>query len=396
MTAVRLLLPQNGLLRWHRALVERLAADGHRVQLALRPRRGEPPSLTQLIEILEEWAQRRRRPAATLGEPPGSWCAADDGEADLDFDLTGSAEAKPGAIVPLYDGAVGDAARDAALLDGRAPWIELAAVGDDGPRVYASALPVLPSRDRLVAGRADIAAAVAVLIRGLARSGPGEAPTLRPASATPTRGALAGAAASLSDLIARRLRRLVVNDGHWRIGLRRRAPGETPFAGLDRLEDSGWRWLDDDRRRYFADPFLFEEGDVDYVFCEEFPYATGKGVISVFTLDEAGNPGSPSVALERPLSPLLSARLPSRRSDLDDARERRQPHARTLPRRTFSRPLDARLRLDQRRRVRRRDAVRLERRVVADGDDRRDRRLDLGQLVALRRPGSAWAVGAGD
>jgi len=300
MTAVRLLLPQDGLLRWHRALAERLASDGHLVRVALRPRRGAPTSLTQLIETLEEWAQRRRRPAATLGEPPGAWCAADDCEADLAFDLTGSVEAEPGAIVPFYDGAAGDAARDAAVLDGRAPWIELVATGDDGPRVCASALPALPSRDRLLAGRADIAAVLTALIRALARRGPGEAPPIRPRAAAPTRSALARTAASFSDLIARRMRRLVVNDGHWRVGLRRRAPGESPFAGLDRLEDPGWRWFKDDRRRYFADPFLFEEGGVDYVFCEEFPYATGKGVISVFAVDESGNPGPPSVVLERP------------------------------------------------------------------------------------------------
>ena len=141
---------------------------------------------------------------------------------------------------------------------------------------------------------------LAALIRALVRRGPAEAPPLRPHVATPPRGALARTAASFSDLIARRMRRLVVSDGHWRVGLRRRAPGEAPFAGLDRLEDSSWRWLKDDRRRYFADPFLFEEGGVDYVFCEEFPYATGKGVISVFAVDEVGNPGSPSVVLERP------------------------------------------------------------------------------------------------
>ncbi len=300
MTAVRLLLPHGGLLRWHRALAERLAADGHRVLVALRTRRGAPPSLTQLIETLEEWAQRGRAPAATLREPPGAWCAEDDGEADLVFDLTGSILAEPGAVAPFYDGAAGDAARDAALLDGRAPWIELVAVGADGPRVYASALPALPSRDRLIAGRADVAAVLAALMLALVRRGPAEAPPLRPHAATPRCGALARTAASFSDLIARRMRRLVVDDGHWRVGLRRRAPGEAPFVGLDRLEDPGWRWLKDDRRRYFADPFLFEEGGVDYVFCEEFPYATGKGVISVFAVDEAGNPGSPRVALERP------------------------------------------------------------------------------------------------
>jgi len=94
MTAVRLLLPQGDLRRWHRALAERLAADGHRVLVALRPRLGAAPALTQLIETLEEWTQRGRTPAAMLSEPPGAWCAAESGEAELLFDLTGSISAE--------------------------------------------------------------------------------------------------------------------------------------------------------------------------------------------------------------------------------------------------------------------------------------------------------------
>jgi hypothetical protein len=300
MTAVRLLLPQDDLRRWHRTLAKRLAADGHCVLIALRPRLGGAAASTQLIETLEEWTQRGRTPAAMLREPPGAWCAAEGGEADLLFDLTGSASAEPHAIAPTYDGMLGDPARDAALLDGRGPWIEFVAVGADGPRVYATALPALPSRDRLIAGRADIAATLAVSIRTLAKRGLAEASAPRPRDTPPRRGALARTAATLSDLVARRLRRLVLNDEHWRVGLRRRAPGEKPFVGLNRLNDPSWRWIEDDRQRYYADPFLFEDGGVDYLFCEEFPYATGKGIISVFALDENGNPGSPRVVLERP------------------------------------------------------------------------------------------------
>ena len=189
---------------------------------------------------------------------------------------------------------------------------------------------------------------LAALIRALVRRGPTEAPPLRPHVATPPRGALARTAASFADLIARRMRRLVVSDGHWRVGLRRRAPGEAPFAGLDRLDDPSWRWLKDDRRRYFADPFLFEEGGVDYVFCEEFPYATGKGVISVFAVDDAGNPGSPSVVLERPYHLSYPFVFRHDGADLDDAGERAKPHARALPRRSVSVPLDARPRAAER------------------------------------------------
>jgi hypothetical protein len=106
--------------------------------------------------------------------------------------------------------------------------------------------------------------------------------------------------ASVIGAARRRLRRLIEHDGHWRIGLRALAPGEAAYAAFDGARDSAWIWAPDDRRRYFADPFPFEEGGATYVFCEEFPYASRKGVISVFVLDAAGNPSEPRIALERP------------------------------------------------------------------------------------------------
>jgi hypothetical protein len=300
MTAVRLLLPRDGFRRWHRALAERLVAARCRVLIETRERRGAPPPSTALIEALEDLIAPTRPPATLDRARAGPWSAAGAGDADLVFDLTGSADPESGAIVPLYDGAAGDAARDAALLDGRAPWIELAQMIGDAPRVFASALPAAPRRDLLSSGRTAIADALVALVVQLAARGLGEAAAPREAVAAPSPSAVRFAAAMLAGLIERRLRRLVAHDDHWRIGVRRRAPGEAPFAGLDRLDDDGWRWLRDDRRRFFADPFVFEEGGGAHVFCEEYPYATGKGVISVFALDDEGNPGPPRVVLERP------------------------------------------------------------------------------------------------
>src|SRR5580704_12413120 len=171
MSVVRLLLPEGGLERWHRALAERLAADGHRVRVALCPRRGAPPPSTALIETLEDLLHRGRRPSETAPEAPGAWSAAREGDAHLVFDLTGSTDAAPDAVVPCFDGMPGDGARDAALLAGRAPWIEFAVMGDEGPLVYASALPARPSGRRLNAGRAAVAVALSALVRRLATNG---------------------------------------------------------------------------------------------------------------------------------------------------------------------------------------------------------------------------------
>ncbi|MGA2495636.1 MAG: hypothetical protein ABSF67_22330 [Roseiarcus sp.] len=300
MTAVRLLLPQGGLRRWHCTLAERLAAERCRVLIETHERRGAPPPSTALVEALEGLIARPRPPATLDRAPAGAWSAPGVGDADLVFDLTGSAEPEPGAIVPLYDGVAGDAARDAVLLDGRAPWIELAQRTGDAPRVYAAALPAVRRHDLLSRGRAAAADALVELVVQLAARGLGEASARRDAVAARPPAPVRFAAATLAGLVERRLRRLVVHDDHWRVGVRRRTPGEAPFADLDRLDNGRWRWLPDDRRRYFADPFVFEEGGVAYVFCEEYSYATGKGVISVFALDDEGAPGLPCVVLERP------------------------------------------------------------------------------------------------
>jgi hypothetical protein len=54
----------------------------------------------------------------------------------------------------------------------------------------------------------------------------------------------------------------------------------------------------DDGHRYYADPFPFRHDGRNFVFVEEFPYATGRGCISVFEIDAAGNASTPRPVLE--------------------------------------------------------------------------------------------------
>lgn len=45
---------------------------------------------------------------------------------------------------------------------------------------------------------------------------------------------------------------------------------------------------------------MIERNGLSHVFCEEFPYATHKGVISHFTVDGQGSHSQPRIVLERP------------------------------------------------------------------------------------------------
>jgi hypothetical protein len=278
-----------------------LTAGGHRIVFETRAWQGESAPSTALIEMVESLLYVRGRASPCDPAPPGEWAGEEAGGADLTFDLTGSPEPQSGAIVPLYDGAAGDIARDAALLEGRAPWIELVS-GDGANRLtHASALPALARRGILAYGREAVATRLVTLVTMLAAHGLGCSAGPLPVRARPSAPASPSfLAANLAAAISRRLHKLVAFEGHWRIGLRTLGSGEDPFGAIDWRRDALWQWAPDDRKRYFADPFLFEEGGTTYVFCEEYPYATQKGVISVFALDATGGFGEPRVVLERP------------------------------------------------------------------------------------------------
>lgn len=74
---------------------------------------------------------------------------------------------------------------------------------------------------------------------------------------------------------------------HWRVGIRAAShpPGYDREQGLE-----GFRWLEDDGGRYYADPILWTENGRQFLFVEEFPYATKRGIISFTELDTGGVP----------------------------------------------------------------------------------------------------------
>lgn len=100
-------------------------------------------------------------------------------------------------------------------------------------------------------------------------------------------------------LIGKSLRRLVrrATIKHWRLAIRsgsRLNPGSESALDL-----SGFRWIESPKDRFYADPFLLEEGGKTWVFFEDLDYVTGLGRISCAEVGEAGV-GDPVAVLERP------------------------------------------------------------------------------------------------
>ena len=300
MSAIRLLLPKSRLLRWYERLIELLIIDRHSVGVELCAASETPGAALQLVEQLETLLYNRAGAGSLGPATPGEWSSRPIDAADIVVDLTGASRPREGAIAPLYDGAFGDLARDAAILEGRAPEVVLAVSEPGGLAIFAQGRPAVERPQVLASGRSAVADCLTTLIRTVARD-----PVSRAAPGTirPTAGAgrpLSFLTHGVASAARRRLTRLVSLEGHWRIGWRSLNGAPSAIDALAWPKGDPWRWLSDDRRRFFADPFLFREEGTTYVFCEEFPYATGKGVISVFTLDEVGRPSAPRVVLERP------------------------------------------------------------------------------------------------
>ncbi|GAC1331544.1 MAG: hypothetical protein NVSMB26_10050 [Beijerinckiaceae bacterium] len=119
-----------------------------------------------------------------------------------------------------------------------------------------------------------------------------------PSSARPPAAPLSFAAKNLTSKITSRLTRLATRPDHWSIAFR--ALNDDAVMKTGTWPGRAWTRLADDGRRFYADPFPLVENGRTYVFCEEFPYATHKGIISVFEIGSGGAPSQPRPVLERP------------------------------------------------------------------------------------------------
>jgi hypothetical protein len=104
-------------------------------------------------------------------------------------------------------------------------------------------------------------------------------------------------ASALIEKTARRLSILARRGEGWAVGWRALALGQPLALSTDA---ASYRLIGDDRRRYFADPFLFTYSGKTHLFVEEFDYASERGVISVFTRTAEGSFGDRRIVLTQP------------------------------------------------------------------------------------------------
>ena len=102
------------------------------------------------------------------------------------------------------------------------------------------------------------------------------------------------ATVTIAERVAKYVKNLTAGNKTWFVAWRL-----DPVSTLLDQQAATFSVLADDGNRYYADPFPFRRDGQDFVFVEEFPYASGRGCISVTTIKD-GAATTPFPVLEEP------------------------------------------------------------------------------------------------
>ncbi|MCV3231992.1 hypothetical protein OHD62_26765 [Mesorhizobium sp. YC-39] len=256
------------------------------------------PTARGLDNVLDIEGRRFGPSLASRSEPLPS---GDPGPVDLIVDLTATAAGRGTPVLTLeFCGHSTFPAGLAEMLAGdRSPEL---AVRLDGVAV-AKGRPMLSDRLWLSRSCNDLlAGAISLVAQSVARFSASELVPIgdSPAPILKSRGFfrnyLPFFCKGLVDRATQKLR-LGRRPFYWQVAYRLiDGPG---VAETGQLDGTPFAVLADDGQRFYADPFVFERDGRHYLFVEEFPYATSRGVISVAELGDDGTFGVPRIVLEQ-------------------------------------------------------------------------------------------------
>ncbi len=290
----KVLIVVDTVRHWHAALAARLKGAGYVVggQCADAPVVG---AMDRLL-VIEGW--RAGPPLAAqsaVGIPPL------DGTPDLVIDLSAASAVRAVPVVTIEFGGQRELGLAIADVFSGATHVELT-TRLNGVAVGV-ARPMLG--DRIWLSRVTnsvLEGAISVLAQTVRRHFAGRLVPLtaeisQPAAAPPlTPTYLSALVAGLSARLLAKVTRQ--RPFYWQVGYRRiDGPG---VAETGQLNGVPFTILPDDGQRFYADPFVVERSGSHYLFVEEYPYSTSRGVISVAELDDDGAFGTPRIVLEEP------------------------------------------------------------------------------------------------
>ena len=245
---------------WLRRLGERLEAAGHVVRFEAVGR----PVGRRLVAV-----ERRLYGVVPDWDAPEPAPARRDWAPDLTLVLAGPPSLPGETLTIEVDSRSGEAALIAASRGRRAPIIVVRRGGPGEPHILAAGRPAIEDAD--LSARALetlLPRLVTLLVQAVTRLSDEESdppPDFEDVVTSPSPSAAVFLAGGLCRKLARRFGPMRGRPDHWRLILRR---GHDAYASLP-----------DDSSCFRADPFLFEDAGRLWLFYEEYPYATGKGVI---------------------------------------------------------------------------------------------------------------------
>ena len=298
---IRILLSPSQLRQWHLKLATALSLKGYRVAFAF-VEDGQTLPAVYLIWLEMERVIYRLLPdhlSRRIGVAEIAQFLDDQPESEPDhiIDLTGTDKAagrRTGtpSFVMLFDECPSEIAAISRITEGQVPFLSVR--NAEGEEVM-SGLPAIEKPYSLAQAMDHVfARCITLLLKAVAGH---ERPVVDPMAARTTRAEVSSrqimrfALKSLIGSIARKTGLAAAPSEAWRIGWRT----------LDRQSHiDKVHWLKDDRQRYYADPFPFDLAAKTYVFCEEYPFESRKGLIAVFDVDSEGLASEPARVLERP------------------------------------------------------------------------------------------------
>lgn len=301
---VTLKLDPAETIQFHLALADALRANGFNVTVQWQAMQtGASRNAIAALLMLENCLYSQRinpltKPAAASEFQSGQ-AAAIAGPQNLTINFSTTTTGASESLSLLFDGQTLAAGLWAALLDGRAPHLSI--INGEG-HVLASALPAIEDTRRIGIG-ADQVLARAIDLLLTALKSPSSAmksklhvPVMMYARPTPA----LFFARNLALRIRDRINGLVKNKPRWQVGFRAVSGANDPDGIANALAwpANAFSLLPDDGARYYADPFPVIADGKDFIFVEEFPYATGKGILSVATIGTDGSASRPVPCLE--------------------------------------------------------------------------------------------------
>lgn len=299
---VVLSLPGRSLQRWHLALMQALRMRGHPVGIDMADVAIAGVPGLDLVRSLDKILYNARLCDKT--DMAGGVGAHEfEGQDPIEnpavvLDCTGSSALGGCPVLqPFFDGSTDAHGLIEALIDNRPPRIGWQRKSDgnlihSGTAAIAASHILSQSFSETLARLASMAP-TAILNAGNV----GAVPSAKSDIVSGSSALLAHSASTIAGRLLKRLTRSLKKGRQWNIGWRHVAEGRGLVA-TGHFSPGAYRWLPRTTASYVADPFPFSHGGRTWLFCEEFPFATGKGIISVAECADDGTPGPMRPVLE--------------------------------------------------------------------------------------------------